>query len=91
MRDRVSIRIIHPVLMMAAVLMQALAASGHQFLHITANYGLPHQQVQDLAIDNDRKLWIATHNGLGRFDGYDIRVFRKEFSLSPTEFIASIQ
>ena len=32
--------------------------------------GLPHNEVNDIAIDNDGYAWIATDNGVSRYDGY---------------------
>lgn len=51
----------------------AAGAERFQFSHITATDGLPHQQINGLAQDNEGYIWIGTRNGLGRYDGYNIR------------------
>jgi two-component sensor histidine kinase len=33
--------------------------------------GLPHNEVNDIAIDNEGYAWIATDNGVSRYDGYN--------------------
>ena len=44
----------------------AAGAERFQFSHITATDGLPHQQINGLAQDNEGYIWIGTRNGLGR-------------------------
>ena len=33
--------------------------------------GLPHNEVNDIAIDKEGYAWIATDNGVSRYDGYN--------------------
>ncbi len=42
----------------------------YRFQHITE--GLSHQQVEELAQDENGNLWIGTRNGLAKYNGYDI-------------------
>ena len=35
------------------------------------NSGLPHNEINDIAIDNEGYAWIATDNGVSRYDGYN--------------------
>ena len=58
--------------------LSGVLAAPHRFLHITTNEGLPHQQVQALAFDRKGALWISTRNGLGRYDGYEVKVYRHD-------------
>lgn len=46
------------------------------FVPMTAADGLPSSQVNALAQDQSGYLWIATHDGLARYDGVAYRVFR---------------
>lgn len=43
--------------------------------HISSNKGLSHSVVLDILQDVKGFLWIATGNGLNRFDGYNFTVF----------------
>ena len=53
----------------------ASAYGNYEFYHINGDAGLPHQQVNSLAEDADGRIWIATRNGLARFDGYSMETF----------------
>ncbi|WP_430817825.1 ATP-binding protein [Carboxylicivirga sp. RSCT41] len=44
--------------------------------HLTSNEGLPHSLVFDIQQTNDGFIWLATNNGLGRYDGYEFKTFR---------------
>ena len=46
-----------------------------RFSHIGSVHGLPNQQVESLVEDNDGNIWIATRNGLCRYDGYEILTY----------------
>jgi len=43
--------------------------------HISSNRGLSHSVVLDIIQDRNGFLWIATGNGLNRYDGYHFTVF----------------
>jgi signal transduction histidine kinase/ligand-binding sensor domain-containing protein len=47
-----------------------------KFDRYSLNEGLSQSQVFDLGEDEDGFLWLATADGLNRFDGYEFRVFR---------------
>lgn len=51
----------------------AAASEARSFHHLTMAEGLPHQQVNCLCLDRQGYLWIGTRNGLGRYDGYEVR------------------
>lgn len=44
----------------------------------SAEAGLPQLSVNHMQYGSDRRLWIATENGLARFDGGDFDVFRRD-------------
>ena len=46
-----------------------------RFLNITTEDGLSHNTVNSIVKDKEGFIWIATEDGLNRFDGYDIDQF----------------
>jgi ligand-binding sensor domain-containing protein len=42
----------------------------YNFSAITINDGLPHNYIDDIYKDSQGFLWLSTHNGLSRYDGY---------------------
>ncbi len=48
----------------------------YNYIHYTTDQGLPHSLVFDVDQSKDGFIWVATNNGLGRFDGYDFKTFR---------------
>jgi len=51
------------------------AAPALHFQHLTVDDGLTDNQAIDLAQDHHGFIWIATANGLNRFDGVEVRQF----------------
>lgn len=45
------------------------------FQHYTISDGLASNSVNDIEVDNEGFMWIATEAGLNRFDGYDFRTY----------------
>ena len=43
---------------------------------INSDDGLSHNIVYDIVQDGKGFMWIATHDGLNRFDGYEFQVYR---------------
>ena len=41
----------------------------------SAEHGLPHKHVLDITQDDQGYMWIATYNGLARYDGYTFTDF----------------
>src|SRR5688572_772527 len=57
----------------------AFAQTSHyKFTHVNINHGLSHNQVNYILKDKKGFLWIGTLSGLNRYDGYTIKVFRKD-------------
>jgi ligand-binding sensor domain-containing protein/DNA-binding CsgD family transcriptional regulator len=47
-----------------------------KFQYLTQRNGLSHNNIECIFKDSDGFMWFGTRNGLCRFDGYDIKVFR---------------
>src|ERR1700676_3870669 len=52
--------------------------------------GLPHDAVLAMAQTPDGFLWLATIEGLARFDGYEFLVFNKEHGQLPSNSVFSL-
>ena len=50
-------------------------------IHFNVNDGLPSSEVHDLLQDKEGYIWIATDNGVSRFNGYTFRNFGPEDGL----------
>ncbi|MEW6364636.1 MAG: two-component regulator propeller domain-containing protein [Acidobacteriota bacterium] len=53
-------------------------ASGIQFEHLTVNEGLSESAVTTLIQDRQGFIWIGTHDGLNRFDGNTVIIFKND-------------
>ncbi|MDG1750108.1 MAG: two-component regulator propeller domain-containing protein, partial [Thalassotalea sp.] len=51
-----------------------------KFKHLTAGDGLSQNNVFDIVQDNDGFIWIATENGLNKYDGKNIIHYKKNIS-----------
>lgn len=49
-----------------------------KFEHITSDDGLSHSVVNDVIKDSLGFIWIATNDGLNRFDGMNFKIYRHE-------------
>lgn len=47
-----------------------------QFKHISAQDGLPTDEVRQIYQDKDGYIWIATNSGLCQYDGYQIKTYK---------------
>jgi signal transduction histidine kinase/CheY-like chemotaxis protein/AraC-like DNA-binding protein len=65
-------------------------ASGWVYEHWTVADGLPVNSINDLLQSRDGYLWLATFDGLARFDGLRFRVFDSGNSELPTNRIIDI-
>ncbi len=75
----------HAVVLLAALsLLQIYSVHAYsqvpaRFKHLTTADGLSNNQVTDILQDHHGFLWIATNNGLSRYDGYAFQVYRHSF------------
>ena len=49
---------------------------GHTFSSLTVEKGLSDNLVRTLTIDGRGFLWVGTNEGLNRYDGYEVTVYR---------------
>ena len=54
------------------------ASTEYKFKYLSIENGLSKNTVHDIVQDSNGYIWIATFNGLNRFDGYSIKVFRTD-------------
>lgn len=54
--------------------------SRYNFKYITDETGLPHNYVDDIYKDSDGYVWVATHQGAGRYDGYQCLNYNSQTS-----------
>ena len=50
-----------------------------KFDHLNVKSGLSNNYILDIFQDSEGYLWIATRNGLNRYDGYNFNVFKNMF------------
>lgn len=61
---------------LASVLPLVLCAQSLVFNHVKIPQGLSHSSVNAVYQDEFNQMWIATRDGLNRYDGYKIEIFR---------------
>lgn len=54
--------------------------SDYKFENITTRQGLPSNNTTDFLQDRDGILWIATRNGLARYDGLGFKIYKNELN-----------
>lgn len=47
------------------------------FRHLNKDNGLPHNSVECILKDSEGFMWFGTRNGLCRFDGFEMKIYRK--------------
>ena len=57
-----------------ALLFDTSQATDYNFKNFTTRNGLPHNYINDIYKDSAGFVWIATRNGVCRYDGYNFRV-----------------
>ena len=69
------------LLLLALLLSPLLAAtlpSVSRFTRLDVQHGLSQATVTALAQDHSGNIWIGTQNGLNRYDGFTVTVFRPD-------------
>lgn len=54
------------------------AQNSLKFEHLTTENGLSQSDVNVIFQDNDRFMWLGTHDGLNRYDGYNFTIFKPD-------------
>jgi signal transduction histidine kinase/ligand-binding sensor domain-containing protein/CheY-like chemotaxis protein len=57
-------------------LIASACSAQHSFKHITANEGLSQSNVTSILQDDEGFMWFATQDGLNRYDGKTIKVYK---------------
>lgn len=52
--------------------------SRYNFQYLTEGDGMPYGVVDDIIADSDGFIWIATSNGIGRYDGYQVITYNSQ-------------
>ena len=82
-----------PVGLLATVVLHAQPPPSYSFKTLTFREGLSHSYVTDIKQDTLGYVWLATRNGLNRFDGSQVIVFKHRQGDStslPNNFIRKI-
>ncbi|RMH65567.1 MAG: hybrid sensor histidine kinase/response regulator [Calditrichaeota bacterium] len=66
------------LLILAHPLLYGQKAQDIYFKHLTVKEGLSNSTVYSIAQDKDGYIWFGTPNGLNRFDGYSVKVFKHQ-------------
>src|SRR5437588_434839 len=66
--------------LLASLLLASTAVAQYRLDHWTADNGLPQNSVYGIVQTRDGYLWVATVDGLARFDGVRFTVFNKSNS-----------
>jgi signal transduction histidine kinase/ligand-binding sensor domain-containing protein/DNA-binding response OmpR family regulator len=64
------------ILWLTCLSLQCIAQAGFRFEHITVNEGLAHSDAVSVIQDLDGFIWIATNNGIDRYDGYELKNYK---------------
>jgi signal transduction histidine kinase/DNA-binding response OmpR family regulator/ligand-binding sensor domain-containing protein len=74
--NRSSIRAIALILVLWVSTQNILAQETFSSRRITVNEGLPQGFVSGIVQDDDGFIWLATRDGLARYDGYEMKIYR---------------
>ena len=81
MKSRLTIHPRHGVTVLALWLLvegSGLLAQQLRFDHLSLEHGLSQNTVNDVVQDRRGFIWVATQDGLNRFDGYDVVVYEHD-------------
>lgn len=68
------IRLLTVIFLCFYVYIDAFAQTTYSFRHLTTDNGLSNNEVKAIERDNDGYVWIATGDGINRYDGYRFKV-----------------
>lgn len=81
MANRFPCILIFFILFLIRPITHVLAQEGSmKFSHLTINEGLLHNRVFDILQDKDGFIWVATKDGVNKFDGYDFLEYKPKTS-----------
>ena len=66
------------VFIFCSLFLHAFGYSQVTFRRLSVQEGISNSSVIAITQDNDHFLWFGTRDGLNRFDGYNIQIFRKD-------------
>ena len=66
------------VFIFCSLFLHAFGYSQLTFRRLSVQEGISNSSVIAITQDNDHFLWFGTRDGLNRFDGYNIQIFRKD-------------
>ena len=66
------------VLLFLSCMAAGAAGTAYTFSRLSVEDGLPSNCVSSIAQDGDGNMWFATNDGLARWDGYGMRVYRHD-------------
>ena len=49
-----------------------------EFIHITAEQGLSQNDINSICQDNKGFIWLSSHDGLNKYDGYSFKTYRPD-------------
>ncbi|MBO4777626.1 MAG: hypothetical protein J5588_03955, partial [Bacteroidales bacterium] len=71
-------RKIFSVIVFVLFALQSFCVSNPKVLQVTIDEGLINGNIHQITQDNEGFVWIATENGLARYDGYNYRIFQTQ-------------
>ena len=67
-----------------------LSSDSKHMVRYTKNNGMPSNHINDILIDSDNTIWVATRYGLVNISGQDLQIFNQEQGLDDA-YISAIQ
>src|SRR5437899_5584997 len=70
------------ICLLTLITKHAVAQEDNYFLqtHINSRNGLPQNTIRDMVISNSGYMWLATEDGLVRFDGRNTQIYNSQNS-----------
>ena len=74
-------------LLTTVFLLACLSARGQNYKQYTVNDGLPSNQIYSQTFDKSGYIWLATPNGLCRFDGFQFQTYTTKDGLTDNDVV----